>query len=60
MRKNQPIYRDYLEALVKSLLTERELNGKTDFDSIQGVDKNGNYTYYIPYNIKEVIYDEIP
>lgn len=57
MRKDQPLYRQYLEAVVKSLLAERELNGKGDFDQIEGVDWQGNPVYYMPYNIKEAITD---
>lgn len=58
MRKDQPLYRAYLEAVIKSLLSERELSGKGDFDKIDGIDFQGNPAYYVPYNIKEAINGE--
>jgi len=59
MRKDQPLYRQYLEAVIKSLLAERELNGKGDFDKIEGIDFQGNSAYYMPYNIKEAINERL-
>jgi hypothetical protein len=55
MQKSGLLYERYLEALVVSLLKEREQDGKDDFTRIDGVDFNGKPAYYIPYNIKEQI-----
>lgn len=48
-------YLRYLEALALSLLTERERNGKSEFDIIEGIDMFGKEVTYSPYNAKQAI-----
>lgn len=51
-------YRNYLETVVWSLLAERQLSGKGEFETIQGVAfVNGKFeaAEYSPYNVKELL-----
>lgn len=55
MKRNGENYVGFLEAVVISLLYEREKNGKHDLQFIHGIDDRGQPAYYSPYNIKESI-----
>jgi len=56
MKRVSESYTTYLEAVIISLLYEREQNGQSDGDDIFGIDFRGvSGVSYSPYNIKEYI-----
>jgi len=55
MKRLTESYVTYLEAVIISLLYEREQNGKSDRDDIFGIDFLGMPVTYAPYNIKEYL-----
>ncbi len=59
MRRISRNYVDFLESVVRSLLAEREKNGKSDFDEIEKLDldrgPNDKVETYVPYNVKELM-----
>lgn len=60
MDRHGVLYREYLEAVVLSLLSERKQNGYEDYDRIEGIEFTGETGYYIPYNIKEELVKQNP